>query len=336
MTGSTPTPLVRVERLVIRFPVREGLRHAFIEPVSEVSFAIGAREIVALVGESGSGKTTIGRALVKIVDVTSGRLEFAGTDITRLGTRALRRLHADVQMVFQDPFAALNPTATVFDHLALPLRAYGRLRGSAVRDRAGELLEQVGLVPAAEIRNKYPHELSGGQRQRVVIARALAVQPRFIVADEPVSMLDVSIRADILRILRDLRDRLGISLLYITHDLASARYIADRILVLYGGQVMEVGPAREVVTHPAHPYTRLLLAAVPGRDDPLPQVSEGAPDLAAGRTGCPFRPRCPFAEDRCAKDRIPLIEVGLHHGAACVLHQGPQKVAEPADEMSPA
>lgn len=320
-------PLIRVKGLVVRFPVRQGTRRTFIEPVRNVSFDIAPREIVALVGESGSGKTTVGRALVKTTDVSNGRVEFAGQDITRLPAGAVRKLHADVQLVFQDPFAALNPTATVYDHLALPVRVYEHLRGAAIRQRVTELLEQVGLVPAAELREKYPHELSGGQRQRVVIARALAARPRFIVADEPVSMLDVSIRADILRILRDLRDRLGISLLYITHDLASARYLADRIMVLYGGQIMEVGPAREIVQNPVHPYTRLLLAAVPGRTDALPQVAESAPDLGIGRTGCPFRPRCPYAAEACANDPIPVIEMGTGHSAACVMAKPDSKSA---------
>lgn len=313
------TSLVRVQNLTIRFVTQSRGRRGAIEPVSDVSFTIAPGEVVALVGESGSGKTTIGRSLVKIVEPTAGHLYFADRDITHLAPRAVRHLHSEVQMIFQDPFAALNPTASVQEHLALPLKVYQRISASEVAERVRDLLDEVGLGPSDETRRKYPHELSGGQRQRVVIARALAAKPRFIVADEPVSMLDVSIRADILRILRDLKERLGISLLYITHDLASARYLADRIMVLYGGKVMEVGRAHDVVKDPRHPYTQLLLAAVPGRDERLPQVAESTPDLSVGRQGCPFAPRCPYVMPECREAMVPVTEPEPDHEVACLL-----------------
>jgi peptide/nickel transport system ATP-binding protein len=322
MASSEPqSSLVKVDNLTVRFAAKNRGRRSYIEPVRQVSFDIAPGEVLALVGESGSGKTTIGRTLVKVVEPFGGHLYFDGRDITHLGSRAVRTLHSEVQMIFQDPFAALNPTATIQEHLVLPLRVYQRVPSTKLNLRVRELLEQVGLSPAEELRHKYPHELSGGQRQRVVIARSLAANPRFIVADEPVSMLDVSIRADILKILRNLRDSLKISLLYITHDLASARYLSDRIMVLYGGQVMEVGTSRDIVKSPRHPYTRLLLAAVPGREGDLPQASEAAPDLSVERQGCPFAPRCPYTMDDCRTGDIPVRSVGSRHQVACLLEE---------------
>ncbi|MCL4521322.1 MAG: ABC transporter ATP-binding protein [Firmicutes bacterium] len=317
--------LVKVDDLTIRFRINRHGRRSYIEPVSHVSFCIAPSEVLALVGESGSGKTTIGRALLKIVEPAEGRLYFDGREITHLTPHAIRQLHADVQLIFQDPFGALNPTATIQDHLVLPLTVYRHVGRHDMDERVRRLLEQVGLVPAEEIRFKYPHELSGGQRQRVVIARALAVEPRFIVADEPVSMLDVSIRAEILKILNDLKGRLGISLLYITHDLASARYLSDRIMVLYGGKVMEVGEANDITLNPRHPYTQLLLAAVPGPTEAttLPQVSEATPDLHVGRKGCPFAPRCPYAMEACHAQTPSLLTIEGEHWAACHLVHSP-------------
>lgn len=317
--------LVQVDDLTVRFRVQSRGHRGYIEPVSHVSFHIASKEVLALVGESGSGKTTIGRALLKIVEPTQGRIYFGGRDITHLTPRAIRQLHADVQLIFQDPFGALNPAATIQDHLALPLTVYRHVSPQNMEGQVNRLLNQVGLVPADEIRFKHPHELSGGQRQRVVIARALAVEPRFIVADEPVSMLDVSIRAEILKILNDLKSRLGISLLYITHDLTSARYLADRIMVLYGGNIMEVGEADDLVLEPRHPYTQLLLAAVPGPTEAavLPQVSEAAPNLSVGRRGCPFVMRCPQAMEVCRDEIPPLLSVEGSHLVACHLVPAP-------------
>jgi len=326
-TGTNP--LVKVDALTVQFTTHARGRRTTIEPVSKVSFEIAEGEVLALVGESGSGKTTIGRTLVKIVEATSGQIYFAGRNITRIRSQAVRSLHAEVQMIFQDPFAALNPTATIQEHLALPAHVYQHISRSTMDQKVRELLDEVGLSPADEFRGKYPHELSGGQRQRVVIARALAANPRFIVADEPVSMLDVSIRADILRILRDLKERLSISLLYITHDLASARYLSDRIMVLYGGKIMEVGTARDIVKNPRHPYTQLLLAAVPGRTEALPQVAESAPDLSVGSQGCPFAPRCPYTMDACRTQPIPITSVESQHEVACLF-------TEMADAVTPS
>lgn len=284
-----------------------------------VSFDIGQHETVALVGESGSGKTTIGKALVHLVPVSSGHLWFDGHDVThlrRVGILHYRRL---TQMIFQDPFASLNPFHPVSHHLQRPLARLRNLRGPERERAVDELLNLVGLSPAM-YRNKYPHELSGGQRQRVAIARALASQPRLVVADEPVSMLDVSLRADVLHLLESLQQTQHLSYLYITHDLASARYLAQRIVVLYAGSILEVANAEDLVVAPAHPYTQLLLAATPGGPaGKLPEIAQVAPDLTEARQGCPFAPRCPYAIARCSVEMPSLSPVARDHRAACFL-----------------
>ncbi len=310
--------LVEVKDLLVKFPIADGGRRSFIRPVDHVSFAIKPGEVLALVGESGSGKSTIGKALVRIVEPSEGTIHVNDQDVTHIKRRELVAYRRYVQMVFQDPFGSLNPTRTIEQHLTFPLKKHGE-RGTNVSTSVDELLERVGLTPVAETRVKFPHELSGGQRQRVAIARALAVNPKFLVADEPISMLDVSIRAGILKLMNQLREDFNLAFLYITHDLASARYFGNRIMVLYGGKVMETANSDELIRHPMHPYTRLLLAATPGSGirGALPETSNKAPNLVEGRKGCPFSDRCPLVTDICREQDPPIVQVSETHTTAC-------------------
>ncbi|GMA62988.1 ABC transporter ATP-binding protein [Alicyclobacillus fastidiosus] len=312
--------LVDVQDLVIRFAVGRGSKRKFITPVDNVSFQIAEREVLAVVGESGSGKSTIGRALVRVLTPSQGKIYFDGTDVTKSKGRGLRNYRENVQMIFQDPFGSLNPVNTIEQHLKFPIRRHQKLTGSKLHDKIEELLTVVGLTPANEVRYKYPHELSGGQRQRIAIARALAVNPKFLVADEPISMLDVSIRADILELLNELKDNFDLSYLYITHDLASAHYFGDKIMVLYGGRVMEMGLADELIRNPKHPYTHLLLAATPGTAARrnLKETAIQAPNLFEGRKGCPFAHRCPKVTDVCRQTAPALSTMDRDtHLVAC-------------------
>jgi peptide/nickel transport system ATP-binding protein len=303
-------------------------RGAVLHAVRDVSFGLYKGAVVALVGESGSGKSTVARLLAGQERPTAGTIALDGKVIDVRSTHAFRQYKSLVQLVFQDPFASLNPVHTVGYHLARPVR----LHQKGVKDvnaAVTALLEQVRLVPANQFVTKYPHELSGGQRQRVAFARALAAQPTVLLADEPVSMLDVSIRLEMLNLLDDLRSRLSLALLYITHDIASARYFADEVLVMYGGKIVERGPAEEVTQHPAHPYTQLLIASAPDPDN-LGSVlkSTSAAGSVAARTtaagtggpaavGCPFSPRCPLAVDKCRTDDPALELLTPTRAAAC-------------------
>lgn len=318
--NSEDNTLVSVSDLVVRFPVKTRAGRHFVVPVNQVNFHINKGEVLALVGESGSGKTTIGRALVRVLEPHSGRIEVGGSDITHIRGGQLKAYRSVAQMIFQDPFGSLNPVKTVARHLKFPVHKLSGRNGQELDDELDELLLRVGLTPIAEMREKFPHELSGGQRQRLAIARALAVQPKLVIADEPISMLDVSIRAGILKLLNQLRDDLGLSYLYITHDLASARYFGDRIMVLYGGQVMETADSAQLIRNPQHPYTRLLLAATPGSSvgGALPEKSNEPPNLLENRRGCPFAPRCPLASDVC--NTMPeLRQTEDRHQVACHL-----------------
>lgn len=302
--------LVRVEHLTKTFQVGVSKLQA----VTDVSFTIDSGEVLALVGESGSGKSTIGGMLLQMTVPSTGKIYLSGEDVTHAKGRQLALLREAAQMIFQDPFASLNPAHRV-----------GYILGRALKlhDKPGEanileLLESVGLTPALEMKEKFPHQLSGGQRQRVAIARALAVSPRFIVADEPVSMLDVSIRAEILRLLKSLQEKRGLSFLYITHDLASARYFGDRLMVLYAGKIVETGTSHAVVKKPYHPYTELLMAASPGQNrQPLPMRQAELPDLTKEIKGCAFADRCLLAIDRCYEDTPSLQRVAIDHQVAC-------------------
>lgn len=321
-----PNPaLIETKNLTIRFPVGGTLlAPQWIVPVNQVNLTIAAGEVLALVGESGSGKTTVGRALARILQPSAGDITYRNKSVGRIKGRHLETYHSQVQMIFQDPFASLNPVHTIVEHLRFPLRKHRGIARAHVYEEVLQLLETVGLTPARDIMDKYPHELSGGQRQRVAIARALAVNPEFIVADEPISMLDVSIRAGVLRLLNELRQRLDLAFLYITHDLASARYFADRIAVMYGGRIVELTSARELVRRPEHPYSRLLLASTPGQDLGLTvfPTKQVAPDLSSTRVGCGFVERCPWAVDPCHTDEPALQRRddgadGSAHWVAC-------------------
>jgi len=318
------TALLEVDGLSKSFPIRRGLfarAGGAVRAVADVSFTIGRGEILGLVGESGSGKTTVGRAVLRALTPDSGRIRFDGTDIAGLDAAGLRPFRRRMQLVFQDPFSALNPRLTVAQALAEPLRIHGLAASHAARqDRVAELLAMVGL-PAAAMQ-RYPHAFSGGQRQRIGIARALACAPDFIVADEPVSALDVSIQAQVVNLLADLRARLGLTLLFIAHDIAVVEYIADRIAVMYLGHIVELAESRALCRRPLHPYTAALLSAVPVPDPAAPRrriVLEGEmPSPADPPSGCPFRTRCRHALPACAVALPALREVAPGHFSACI------------------
>ena len=312
MTVIAPAVL-EARGLTKHFPVRRGARQALVHAVEDVTLALPSGGITALVGESGSGKSTLARMLAQLIKPTAGAVFLDGE-----AAPARRRYARQVQLVLQDPFSSLNPVHSVRYHLARPLQIHGNLDGSVT-----DLLTRVSLTPAEAFAAKYPHELSGGQRQRVAIARALAVRPRVLLADEPVSMLDVSIRLGVLNLLAGLREDEGLTILYVTHDIASARYLADVIAVMYAGQVIESGPAVQVTDSPTHPYTQLLLSAAPDPDRVAPPSLAGRgapPNLIRPPRGCRFHPRCPHAMQVCAKDRPPAAEVAPGHSSACWLH----------------
>jgi peptide/nickel transport system ATP-binding protein len=294
-----------------------------VHAVENVSLTLAAARVTAVVGESGSGKSTLARLLARLLKPTSGTLLLDGSPVPA-GGRDRRAYARQVQLVLQDPFSSLNPVHDVRYHLARPLQVHGLAEpGASIDETVTGLLERVSLTPADQFLRKYPHELSGGQRQRVAIARALAVQPRVLLADEPVSMLDVSIRLGILNLLGDLRERERLAILYITHDIASARYLADTIVVMYAGQVVESGPAETVTDRPEHPYTQLLLGAAPDPDRagrPALGRRGAPPSLVTPPPGCRFHPRCPHAMAICADAAPPAFEVANGHQSACWLH----------------
>ncbi|HET9848439.1 MAG TPA: ABC transporter ATP-binding protein [Candidatus Dormibacteraeota bacterium] len=295
-------------------------RRRRLRAVEDVSVSLAAGKVTAIVGESGSGKTTVARLLAKIVRPDAGEIFIDG----RLSPSGRPRNYAaQVQMVFQDPFASLNPLHRVRYHLARPLLIHHLANGNLDAAVAG-LLGRVALEPPDKFVSRFPDELSGGQRQRVAIARALAVRPRVLLADEPVSMLDVSIRLGVLNLLADLRDREQLAILYVTHDIASARYLADTILVMYAGKVVETAPSVSLTDNPKHPYTQLLVAAAPDpdRSQPPSLTAEGAsPNRLVPLEGCPFHPRCAYAMDICRRQAPPTVTVDTDHSAACWLHQ---------------
>ncbi|MET0975847.1 MAG: ABC transporter ATP-binding protein [Leifsonia sp.] len=303
------------------FKVRGIRSKDFVHAVDGVTFELRRGRVLALVGESGSGKSTIARLLAQLMPRTGGSILLDGADATARHRRAFRRYVGRVQMIFQDPFGSLNPVHTVRYTLTRSLRIHrGRLRGAELEAALAELLDRVQLRPPARYVDKFPHELSGGQRQRVAIARALAADPEVLLADEPISMLDVSIRLGILNLLQDLRDRLQIAVLYITHDIASARYFADRTMVMYAGRIVESGDSESVTQDPKHPYTQLLVRSAPDPDD-LEARARGArgeaPSLVRPPSGCRFNPRCPFATELCRAEVPPLLSVGDDREAAC-------------------
>jgi peptide/nickel transport system ATP-binding protein len=323
VTETATEPLLRTDRLTRHFKIGNALSRRTLHAVDDVSLAIGAREIVALAGESGSGKSTIARLLAKLYKPTSGEVYFEGRPLSSIRSRKdLLRYRGDVPMVFQDPFSVTNPVYRASHGI---LRALALHRPELSRHQrhkeAEHALEAVGLSPASEIMQRYPYELSGGQRQRIGFAQALSLRPKLILADEPVSMLDVSIRIGLLNVMANLRDTRGVSILYITHDIASARYVADRLIVMYAGHIAEEGPVEEVLARPRHPYTQLLLSAVPDPRAELhvtEETDKGEPPRVIDPTpGCRFRWRCPLAIEECHQVTPALRELVPGHSAAC-------------------
>ncbi len=321
-------PILQVADLRKLFPVgRVNLwsrRARYVYAVDDVSFELGRGEVLALVGESGCGKSTLALTLMGLESPTAGKLVFEGRDVTHVDGRELKQMRRHIQMVFQDPYESLSPLMTIGQIVAEPLVVHGLARDKGEQaERVRQAMEDAGLKPAEAYFNRLPHELSGGQRQRVVIAGALVLEPAVLLADEPVSMLDVSIRAEILNLLADLRTGRGISILFITHDLATAAYFTDRVAVMYLGRIVEIGPTRDVLAAPAHPYTRALLSVIPV---PNPRqrreriILQGDPpnpiDLPPG---CRFHPRCPRAESICCEQDPMLQQLSDGHQAACLL-----------------
>ncbi|ESX67232.1 ABC transporter ATP-binding protein [Mesorhizobium sp. M0027] len=313
-------PFLSVKNLTKHFAPTAFSRGPIVRALEDISFEVRRGQVVGLVGESGSGKTTIGRSVLRLIEPTSGQISYGGTEITRLGAAQLRRQRRKMQYIFQDPFASLSPRMTIGQILTEGLDIQGIGRKSERRAKAENALAAVELPVDAY--DRYAHEFSGGQRQRIGIARALTLEPEFIVADEPVSALDVSIQAQIINLLRDLQLRLGLTMLFISHDLAVVEYICDTVIVLYLGRIMEVAPAAELYARPQHPYTRALLSAIPSLD-PLArqdrQVLKGdIPSPANPPSGCVFRTRCPFALEACAGAVPPLRATAEGHLKACI------------------
>ena len=318
--------LLEVQGLRKLFPAKSGLlaRKQFVHAVDGVSFKIGASETLGLVGESGCGKSTTGKLILRLLDPTEGEITWRGQRIDRFDRAQMRPVRRELQAVFQDPYSSLNPRIRAVDIVSEPIRNYERLPAADVRARAVELFERVGLRPDQML--KYPYEFSGGQRQRLGIARALSVRPRLIVCDEPVSALDVSVQAQVINLLMDLQSELGLSYLFVAHDLAVVEHISHRVAVMYLGKIVEIAPKRAIFTTPQHPYTEALLEAVPVPDPTRRRqrrvLSGDVPSPIDPPAGCRFHTRCPYAEERCRREEPPLLEVSPEHLVACHLRPG--------------
>ncbi len=319
-----PTPILEVRGLTKHFRSGNALRAKVVKALEDVSFKLYPGKVIALVGESGSGKSTTARLIARLHDPTAGEILYEGRNIASVHSRkAMLEYRSHVQMIFQDPFGSLNPVHRVEYILRRPLLLHRKAQRRSADERVLTLLKRVSLTPPEEFAGKYPHQLSGGQRQRVAIARALAVEPKVILADEPVSMLDVSIRMGVLNLMAQLRDENNIAFLYVTHDLASARYFADETLVMYAGRVVESGPSEELIRDPRHPYTQLLLSAVPDPSKGLrtvaTEVTGEVPSLGAVGQGCPFAPRCKYVMPKCREAMPPVTDLGGGRSTRCYL-----------------
>ncbi len=319
------SPLLSVRDLMVHFPIERGVlfkrQVGAVRAVDGLSFEVKAGETLGLVGESGCGKSTTARAIIRLLKPTTGSIHFDGVDLATLSSTEMREARQDLQMIFQDPYASLNPRMTVLNIVAEPLKNYGLASGSALVDRVCELLEVVGL--SASWRNRYPHEFSGGQRQRIGVARALALNPKMILCDEPVSALDVSVQAQVVNLLQDLQSQFGLTFLFIAHDLAVVRHISDRVAVMYLGRIVEIAPAASIYDAPLHPYTVALLSAIPIPDPKVQKTRQRIaltgeiPSPTKVYDGCRFYDRCPARINRCRSEDPPLKEHRPGHMAAC-------------------
>ena len=332
MDTGTAKELVKLENVRKHFPVQSGFLAVLlskghvpaVKAVDDISFAINKGEVFGLAGESGSGKSTVGRLVLRLLEPTSGNIYFDGVDIAKLSAEEMRRLRSRMQLVFQDPLASLNPRMTIGQAIQHPVSIHMQgLPPTDQRNKVLEILEAVGMTPPQAFYDLFPHQISGGQRQRIVLARALVTNPDLIVADEPIAMADVSVRALLLDLMMNLKEEFDLTYLFITHDLATAKYVCDRIAIMYLGKMCEIGPLSEVYNHPAHPYTRALLEAVPV-PDPLyrrtePMPAGEIPSAINPPSGCHFHPRCPVAIKQCQEVDPEFIDLGGGHKAACLL-----------------
>jgi len=321
-----PRAFLEIEGLETHFPVEAGLifkrRLGMVRAVDGVSLSINEGEVLGVVGESGCGKSTLGRTIVQLIPPTAGTVILEGRNLNQLHARDLRRARGDFQIIFQDPYGSLNPRMSVFDTLAEAMRTHKKVPRLQLRPRVAELMRKVGLLP--HTMKKYPHQFSGGQRQRIAIARALAVEPKLIIADEPVSALDVSIQAQIINLLAQLRQEMKLTIVFISHDLSVVKHISDRIAVMYLGKIVELGDARTVLEKPLHPYTKALISAVPIADPAREHARKrivlpgDPPSPINPPIGCRFHPRCPYMIEACKAQVPPLVDWGENHFAACI------------------